>query len=177
MDTQQTDVTSIPPRAWDSFKSYSEANREWKQLPEDSGYILRIDAMDDPQPSPWDNFDKDGNLLPPKWQTVVHFTVVDYDDPQYIGQEIRDYFGISMHTKAKFYKLVKAAMGGDIDISWKPNPADLIGKTVVATLENKNPNSEGRVYPKIVATSVNRKKQDYSTVGNEPVVDEGPPPF
>jgi len=118
-------------------------------LPEDAGYILRIDDVSEPHYSPFVFKDDDGNDKPPEIQTKVLFTVVRYEDPKFVGQYVYGFYPIKMHTKSNFYKLVKAAFGGDVDPRWKPNKADLEGKIVQAVISQKPPKADGTIYNKI----------------------------
>lgn len=174
-DTQTVDTSNIPTKAWGDFKSYDEANKEYVLPDEGSGYVLRIDEMSDPAPSPFKNYDEKGNEKPPRYQTMITFTIVDHqaDDGmgmvgpggKFVGQTIKQFYGISLHTKAGFYKLAKAAFGGDLDPRWKPS-TELIGKFVAAVIAHKDPNTEGRVYPKVESVSVFRgDKTRYADVG------------
>jgi hypothetical protein len=129
------DVSHLPPPpAWGNYKSFDEANAQFVLVPADMGYVLRIEKMDDPTYSPYIEYDDAGKEKPRARQTLIHFTVVDYvnDDPNksVIGQKISGFFKISMHTKANFYKLAKAAFGGAIDPAWKPNRAELEGRYI-----------------------------------------------
>lgn len=160
-------------RSWEDFNNYTDANKNKFVLPpEDAGYVLRIDHMTAPEVSPFENRDKQGNLLPPSWQTSATFTIVDYpnDDPDtqegqsVIGQVLRQFYTISLNTKANFYKLARAAFGGDLDPTWKPNPADLYGRLVSAQLIHREPNDKGQVFPKIDAVVAYRgKKRDFAS--------------
>jgi hypothetical protein len=108
-------------------------------------------------------------------QTMIDFLVVDYpnDDPSKggmqdgvsaIGQKISQFYKISMHTKANFYALAKAAFGGNIDPAWKPNRAELEGRYVVAQILHKDPDDQGRVYAKVGSVSPYRGKTNYDNV-------------
>lgn len=126
-----------------------DSNRTFVLPDEDSGYIFRIDDASDPAPSPFKNYDEKGNEKPPKYQTTIKATIVDCDNPKFIGQQVQDYFGISLHTKAKFYKLARAVFGGELDPRWQPNKQDLIGKYFKASVVHKDANDQGQVYPKM----------------------------
>lgn len=160
--------TAVETRSWSEFKSAEEANAEYKLLPEDSGYVLRLDAVDDPTKSPFQEVDEHGKPKPPAWQTKITFTVVDYinDDEEntMIGQQIKQFFKISMHTKSNFYKLVKAVFGGDIDPTWKPNSADLRGRVVSAVIAHKEPNDQGQIYPKVASYVPYRGRKTFDDV-------------
>ena len=170
-DTAQAQATqAVPDTSWGEFKSFDEANREYRLLEEDSGYVLRIDKVDDPSFSPFVDLDEKGKEKPRAIQTKILFTVVDYqlDDPDptktVIGQTITQYFRISMHTKSNFYKLVKAAFGGNVDPTWRPNKTELEGLLISATVGHKDPNSDGRVYPKLAIATPYRGKSTYDHV-------------
>jgi len=161
--------------SWGSFRSYEEANapkegRVYNTPPEDGGYVLRIDDLTDPELSPFENRDKNGKLLPRNHQTNVTFTIVDYpnDDPDasVIGQAIRQYYTISLYTGAGFYKLAKAAFGGDLDPKWVPVADDLKGKIVTASLVHKDRKSpDDPIYAKIDSVTAYRgRKKDFSAV-------------
>lgn len=154
MDTQTVPTAAMPaPLTWGQFKSYDEANKSFKLLDEDSGYVLKIQKLSDPTLSPFIDLDDKGNPKPPAIQTMVTFLVVDYanDDEAdtAIGQTFTQYFKISMHTRANFYKLVKAAFGGQVDPAWSPDRTQLEGKLISAVIKHKDENDQGQVYPKV----------------------------
>ncbi len=161
-----TDTVQSP--MWGDFKSYDEANKQFKLLDEDSGYVWRIDELSPLTLSPFVDLDEKGQAKPAKWQTQITFTCVDYanDDPSdtAIGQTIKKFASISMHAKATFYKIAKAAFGGEVDPAWKPNPKDLQGKLVTGPVGHKPPNNEGRVYAEITSFAPYRGKGDFSHV-------------
>lgn len=156
--------------SWDSgWKSYEEANKNFVLPPEDFGYVLRIDDVSDPYESKYVYPDpKTGLPKKPAIKTSITLTIVDYanDDPtnSVIGQWLKMFPTISMHTKAVFYDLVKNAFGGDVDPRWKPNKRDLIGKLVSASIGHKPPNAEGRVYAKVTKVLPYRGKTNYDHV-------------
>lgn len=157
-------------KSWGDFKSSEEANADFRQLPEDTGYVLRIDHVSDPEKSPFVDVDQNGNTKPPAWQTKITFTVVEYanddEDPKLtvIGQQIKQFFRISMHTKSNFYAMAKSVFGGSIDPTWKPNAAELYGKVVGAMIAHKEPNDKGYIYPKISAFVPYRGKKSFKDV-------------
>ena len=168
MDTQTVPQVKPPP-AWGEYKSYDEANKAYKLLPEDQGYVLRIEECGPPAYSPFVDLDDKGQPKPPAIQTLIKFTVVGYlnDNPvdTMIGQQFTQFYRISMHTKANFYKLAKAAFGGDIDPAWKPRAVDLEGRLVSAVIRHKDPNDQGQVYPKIDSvTQFRGNPADYANV-------------
>lgn len=127
--------------------------------------------MTDPALSPFENRSKKTNeLLPPSYQTNVTFTIVDYpnDDPDesVIGQAIRMYYTISLYTGSGFYKLAKAAMGGELSPDWKPNVADMKGKLVTASLVHKEKKGDSEtVYARVDSVTAYRgRKKDFGTV-------------
>jgi hypothetical protein len=172
-------VDTVQAMGWSDFKTVAEANAPrsdrpaYVTPPEDGGYVLRIDDLTEPTLSPFENRNKKGELMPPNYQTNVTFTIVAYpnDDPDeqggsVIGQAIRQFYTISLFTGSNFYKLARAAMGGDLAPDWKPNENDLRGKLVTATLthkEKKNPDDP--TYAKVEAVSTYRGKQkDFSNI-------------
>jgi hypothetical protein len=169
------DVSHLPPPpSWGNYKNFDEANKNFFLLPADMGYVLRVDKMGDPHYSPYVDYDKDGKEKR-SVQTMIDFLVVDYpnDDPSKggmqdgvsaIGQKISQFYKISMHTKANFYALAKAAFGGNIDPAWKPNRAELEGRYVVAQILHKDPDDQGRVYAKVGSVSPYRGKTNYDNV-------------
>lgn len=167
-----------PPPAWGNFKTYDEANKPFFLLPEDMGYVLRIEEMGDPTYSPWVEYDKDGKEKR-SIQTTIVFTVVDYpndnpamqDGQSAIGKQLKQFYKISMHTKANFYALAKAAFGGNIDPAWKPNRAELEGRLVTAQIKHKEPDDQGRVYAKVGSLSPYRGRSTFENVVPTQAVD------
>jgi hypothetical protein len=170
---------AISTMGWDSFKSVAEANAPrddrpaYITPPEDGGYVLRIDDLTDPTLSPYENRNKKGELMPPNYQTNITFTIVAYpnDDPEtqggtVIGNAIRQYYTISLYTGSGFYKLARAAMGGDLAPDWKPNTADLKGKLITGTLSHKEKkNPDDPTYCKVEAVTAYRgRNKDFSAV-------------
>jgi len=173
-----TDTTqaALETKAWGDFKTYEEANKDYKLLPEDGGYILRIEKLTEPTIRPWVDLDDKGQPKPPGFQTMITFRVVDYHDPDMIGTTFTQYYKISMHTRANFYKLVKAAFGGDVSPTWRPNEADLKGKLVSAVIAHKEPNDQGQVYPKLESATAYRGRNQYTDVpGLDSVVEDDVP--
>lgn len=156
-----TDTMTWDDRDW---KSADEANKQWELLPQDAGYVLRVDWVSDPFVSPFEYKDDKGQPKPKDIQTKILFTVVHYEDPQFIGEWLYGFFPIKMHTKSNFYKFTKALFGGDVDPLWKPNKADLVGKIVAAVIDHKEPNAEGRIYPKVTQFLPYRGKQTFIDV-------------
>lgn len=154
--------------AWGEFKSAGESLQVFKLPPEDAGYVLRIESLDDPTQSPFVDYDDKGNEKPRAIQTKVKFTIVDYpnDDPanSMIGQSFTQFFRISMHTKARFFAMAKAAFGGAVDPQWKPRKGDLEGRLISAVIKHKEPNDKGQVYPKIGDMMAYRGKKTYDDV-------------
>lgn len=163
------DVSHLPPPpAWGSYKNYDEANTQFVLVPADMGYVLRIEKVGDPTYSPYVEYDEKGQEKPRARQTLIEFTVVDYanDDPtkSVIGQKITGFFKISMHAKANFYKLAKAAFGGNLDPAWKPNRAELEGRYIGAVISHKDPNDQGQVFAKLETAMPHRGTKDYSDI-------------
>jgi hypothetical protein len=151
-------MTDQSTLSWDNMKSSEEANANFVLQPADAGYVLEIVEVGPPTVSPFPNIDpQTGEERARKIQTKITFEVVSYDDESFVGSRLNGFFTISLHTKSNFYKLVKAAFGGDVDPKWKPNPDDLLGKTFVATIGHKDPNTDGYVYPKIESFAVDKK--------------------
>ncbi len=175
----------VETRGWDTFKSADEANRQFVLPEEDSGYVLRIEKVPPPTLSPFVDLDEKGKEKPRKWQSLITFTIVDYanDDPDksVIGQQVTQFYSISMHTKANFYKLVKAVFGGNVDPAWKPSASELQGRLISATIGHKDPNKDDKVYPKVTATLPYRGKNTYDDVvpvaREESEADQEPVPF
>lgn len=169
MDTQ-----TVP--MWGQFQNYEQANapREDAKVyvtpEEDSGYVLRIDDLTEAAKSPFENRDKNGKLLPPSYQTNITFTIVDYpnDDPDQsvVGQAIRKYYTISLYSGSNFYKLAKAAFGGELDPHWVPNDEDLKGRLVSATLTRKQSRAdENKFFADVAAVTAYRgRKKDFSHI-------------
>lgn len=142
----------------------SEATSEFI-VPEDGVYTLELIGFDDPVAS---SFDAD------KERIKLKFAVID--DEEYDGVEVHQWYGVSMHVRARLYGVVKALRGGaDIDEHEDIDLEDLIGKKVQGTLEQvtkpRRDNPEEKVtFANVVSVAPIRRKKN--AVGTGASLDE-----
>lgn len=123
-------------------------------LPDPGMYTVEFIGYDGPEQSTFD---------PEKSIVWMRFNIINDDDFQ--GTEIKQLYGWSMHpTMSKLYPVVKALNGGQYDDDAELDLDDLIGNTMLATVEHiekasRNNPGEMRTFARITgAAPVRRKK-------------------
>lgn len=110
--------------------------------------------------------DQDGNFIPKiRYQTTWTWEVLSLDHPksaQFEGQQFTQYYTPSMNTQSNMFEAVKYLFGGEVDPAWKPNPADLEGRVVKATIRLGKPNQKGNRWPKLDGYRTDRSGATYT---------------
>jgi len=148
---------------WESLES---AEGKFKLPPTDLDYTFQATYLSDPHKSKFHKqdmnrkpiLDSDGELIY-QIQTLITFMIVDCEDIEFVGQETKQFFPISLDSRANFYKLAKAIFGGDLDPRWKPNPTDLIFKDFRADVVHKAADELGRIFWKTAGWKPTRGKR------------------
>lgn len=123
-------------------------------VPEDGIYTMELIGFDEPVESAFD---------PEKQRIKLKFQIVE--DEEYDGVEVHQWYGLSMHIRAKLYPVIKALRGGeDIDEDEEVDLEDLIGKKIQGTLEQitkprRDDASQTATFANLVAASPLRRKK------------------